>query len=144
MLTDKITDIEKREPGLLVQRTGACRFCGQMATLEAPETWSDEDIDELATECCKCQEAEDYAYKKRRKERAIEAIIHQFGPYQETGIIREGTMELLAEIADQVVEAKIQSGTIEIGEGLKAKISMTAKGAVKVERSKTEKESKEA
>lgn len=144
MLTDKITDIEKREPGLLVQRTGACRFCGQMATLEAPETWSDEDIDELATECCKCQEAEDYAYKKRRKERAIEAIINQFGPYQETGIIREGTMELLAEIADQVVEDKIQSGTIEIGEGLKAKISMTAKGAVKVERSKTEKESKEA
>ena len=98
----------------------------------------------MATECCECQEAENYAYKKRKKERAIEAIIHQFGPYQGTGIIREGTMELLAEIVDQVVEDKIQSGTIEIGEGLKAKISMTAKRAVKVERSKTEKESKEA
>ena len=53
-------------------------------------------------------------------------------------------MELLAEIADQVVEDKIQSGTIDIGGGLKAKIGITAKGAVKVERSKTEKESKEA
>lgn len=144
MLTDKITDIEKREPGLLVQRIGACRFCGQMITVKVPKGWEEEKIDELATECCECQEAEDYAYKKRRKERAIKAIIHQFGPYQETGIIREGTMELLAEIADQVVEDKIRSGTIEIGEGLKAKISMTAKGAVKVERSKTEKESKEA
>lgn len=67
MLTDKIADIEKREPALLVQRTGTCRFCGQMATLEAPETWSDEDIDELATECCKCQEAKDYAYKKKKE-----------------------------------------------------------------------------
>ena len=144
MLRDQVEDVRKREPELLRLRTGGCRFCGQMTTVKAPKGWEEEKIDELATECCKCQEAEDYAYKKRRKERAIEAIIHQFGPYQETGIIREGTMELLAEIADQVVEDKIQSGTIEIGEGLKAKISMTAKGAVKVERSKTEKEIKEA
>lgn len=144
MLRDQVEDVRKREPALLRQRAGGCQFCGQMITVEVPEGWKEEKIDELATECCKCQEAEGYAYKKRRKERAVEAILKQFGPYQETGIIREGTMELLAEIADQVVEDKIQSGTIDIGGGLKAKISMTAKGAVKVERRKTEKESKEA
>lgn len=144
MLRDQVEDVRKREPALLRQRAGGCQFCGQMITVEVPEGWKEEKIDELATECCKCQEAEDYVHKKRRKERAIEAIIHQFGPYQQKGVIKEKTMELLAEIADQVVEDKIQSGTIEIGEGLKAKIRMTAKGAVKVERSKTEKESKEA
>lgn len=144
MLRDQVKDVRIRMPELLRQRTGGCRFCGQMITVEAPGEWEEEEIDELATECCECQEAENYAYKKRRKERAAEAILKQFGPYQKTGIIREGTMELLAEIADQVVEDKIQSGTIDIGGGLKAKIGITAKGAVKVERSKTEKESKEA
>lgn len=144
MLRDQVEDIKKGDPGLLRQRTGGCRFCGQIITVEAPGGWEEEEIDELATECCGCEEAKNYAFKKKRKERALEAISKQFGPYQETGIIREGTMELLAEIADQVVEDKTQSGTIDIGGGLKAKIGMTAKGAVKVERSKTEKESKEA
>lgn len=144
MLTDKIADIEKREPALLVQRTGACRFCGQMATLEAPETWSDEDIDELAVENCKCGRAGIYAGKKKRKERAKKAILDQFGLYLERGAIDETTMDLLSAVTDQVVEDKIQAGTIDIGGGLKAKISTTAKGTIKVEKVKTEKEKREA
>lgn len=144
MLIDKIADIEKREPGLLVQRTGACRFCGQMATLEAPETWSDEDIDELAVENCKCGRAGIYAGKKKRKERAKKAILDQFGMYLERGAIDETTMDLLSAVTDQVVEDKIQAGTIDIGGGLKAKISTTAKGTIKVEKVKTEKEKREA
>ena len=144
MLTDKITDIEKREPGLLVQRTGACRFCGQMATLEAPETWSDEDIDELAVENCKCGRAGIYAGKKKRKERGKKAILDQFCMYLERGAIDETTMDLLSAVTDQVVEDKIQAGTIDIGGGLKAKISTTAKGTIKVEKVKTEKEKREA
>lgn len=144
MLTDKIADIEKREPALLVQRTGACRFCGQMATLEAPETWSDEDIDELAVEKCKCGRAGIYTGKKKRKERAKKAILDQFGLYLERGAIDETTMDLLSAVTDQVVEDKIQAGTIDIGGGLKAKISTTAKGTIKVEKVKTEKEKREA
>lgn len=38
-----------------------------------------------------------------------------------------------------VVEEKIISVTVDIGEGMKAKISITSKGFVKVERTKTEK-----
>lgn len=47
-------------------------------------------------------------------------------------------------IVELIVEDKINSGTIDIGNGLKAKIAITAKGAVKVERTKTEKEAQEA
>ena len=126
------------------QRTGGCRFCGQIITVEAPGGWEEEEIDELATECCGCEEAKNYAFKKKRKERALEAISKQFGPYKEMGIVKEETIDLLERIVDQVVEDKIKSGTIDIRDGLKAKIGITAKGAIKVERSKTEKESREA
>ena len=144
MLRDQVEDIKKGDPGLLRQRTGGCRFCGQIVTIEAPGGWEEEEIDELATECCGCEEAKSYTFKKKRKERAIEAISKQFGPYKEMGIVKEETIDLLERIVDQVVEDKIKSGTIDIRDGLKAKIGITAKGAIKVERSKTEKESKEA
>ena len=144
MLRDQVKDVRIRVPELLRQRTGGCRFCGQMITVEAPGEWEEEKIDELATECCECQEAENYAYKKRRKERAKKAILDQFGLYLERGAIDETTMDLLSAVTDQVVEDKIQAGTIDIGGGLKAKISTTAKGTIKVEKVKTEKEKREA
>ena len=67
MLRDQVKDVRIRVPELLRQRTGGCRFCGQMITVEAPGEWEEEKIDELATECCECQEAENYAYKKKKE-----------------------------------------------------------------------------
>lgn len=50
----------------------------------------------------------------------------------------------MIEIVDLIVEDKINTATIDIGNGLKAKIGITAKGAVKVERTMTEKTTQEA
>lgn len=52
-------------------------------------------------------------------------------------------MELLNDIADAVIEGKISSGMLDIGNGMKAKIAVTAKGLVKVEKTVTEKGTKE-
>lgn len=51
---------------------------------------------------------------------------------------------LLKTTADMIVEDQISAATIDIGEGLKAKLSITTKGTIKVERTKTEKSAQEA
>ena len=60
--------VEKREKeacgGGVTTVTGSCKFCGQVATRKALEEWSQEEIDELATETCECVDARIYAHKK--------------------------------------------------------------------------------
>lgn len=142
MLKELLEKIKKNEPGILIMKRGGCRYCGQIADLEVPEGWEENVCDEVATEMCECISATIYTRKKRQKEKAAEAIEEQFG---ETGSGTEDDVrELLTDIADKVVEQKINSGTIDMGNGTKAKISINAKGLVKVERTKTEKATREA
>lgn len=55
MLVDEIEARRKKNPGGLETRTGGCRFCGQIANLEVPIEWADEQVDEAAVECCLSQ-----------------------------------------------------------------------------------------
>ena len=79
MLKEEIERIKKESPDGLEARRGGCRFCGQIASIEAPPEWGTVFCDELATECCGCVESTAYALKKKQKERAIKAIEKQFG-----------------------------------------------------------------
>lgn len=143
MLRDEIENTKKKNRGGLTTKIGGCRFCGQTAQLEVPAEWDTEQVDEAATEFCDCLEAAVYTKKKQRKEKAVRAIEKQFGEDAEIHV-DETVTDLLKAIVDNIVELRIASGTIDIGNGLKAKIGMTGKGAVKVERAKTEKVVQEA
>lgn len=144
MLRDEIERVRKSNPGNLVTRTCACKCCGQMTNLDLPSEWSNAFCDEAATEFCDCYDSKVYTQKKKQKERAIKAVEEQFGENAGKNKVDEEVKELLLIIIDQVVENRISSGSVDIGCGLKAKISITSKGAVKVERSRTEKTTKEA
>lgn len=50
---------------------------------------------------------------------------------------------MLLNILERVAEEQINSATVDIGNGVKAKISNTAKGSIKVERTRTEKTTQE-
>lgn len=112
--------------------------------MELPEEWGQQFVNEAATELCNCYEATNYTRKKGQKERAIKAIEKQFGEEAADNQTDEEIKDLLIEIVDLIVEDKINTATIDIGSGLKAKIGITAKGAVKVERTMTEKTTQEA
>lgn len=142
MVKDILEKTKKEAPGALMPSRGGCRFCGQIAALEVPVGWTEETCDELATELCGCAAAQAYAGKKRQKEKAMETIEEQFGGKAEKKVGEE-VVELLNDIADAVIEEKIDSGTLDIGHGMKAKIAVTAKGLVKIERTVTEKGTKE-
>lgn len=82
--------------------------------------------------------------KKKQKERAIKAIGKQFGEEAEENRVEECIIELLEMAAEQIVEDRIASVTMDFGNGLKAKLAITGKGLVKVERTRTEKAAQEA
>ena len=144
MLKIQVEEIQKNAQETLVSTHGACKFCGQMASLQIPEDWSSEMADELATELCNCLEAYVYTSKKNKKEKAAKAIEEQFGQDEEGKQTDEKVKSLLITLSDAIVENQIKSGTVDIGDGIKAKISVTAKGFIKVEKTKTEKTSREA
>lgn len=121
---------------------GGCLFCGQIIAVEVPEDCAAEKVDELATEECQCDEAKRYKLKKKKKERANKAIEEQFGD-ESKHPLKEDIKEYLKMAADMIVEYRINSVTVDIGRGIKAKIGTTAKGNIKVEKNITEKTTEE-
>ena len=121
---------------------GGCLFCGQIIAVEVPEGCENEMVDGLATEECQCDEAKRYKIKKKRKERANKAIEEQFGDNSRHPL-KEDIKEYLKMAADMIVEYRINSVTVDIGRGIKAKIGTTAKANVKVEKIITEKTTEE-
>lgn len=121
---------------------GCCIFCGQVVAIEVPEECTVEMQDELATEECQCDEAKRYQLKKRRKEKANKAIEEQFGEKSKHPLM-EDIKQYLKIAADMIVEYRINSVTVDIGRGIKAKIGTSAKANVKVEKIVTEKTTEE-
>ncbi len=122
---------------------GGCRFCGQIADIKAPLNYTDDQRDELATELCKCYEAEYYTNKKSWKERAHDRIEKLFGEESEEPI-NDSEIKILHDAVEPVANNDITSMTVDFGNGIKAKINITAKGKIKVQRTDTDTRSYEA
>lgn len=144
MLKDDLKEIKREMPDGLEIQTGACSFCGQMGQIETLIPWDQEKVNEAVTELCDCYGAKEYARKKGQKERACKAIEGQFGQQADTEEADEPIRNLLKHIAELIVEERLDSASLDIGNGLKAKLSITSKGYIKVERQKTEKAVQEA
>jgi hypothetical protein len=144
MLKDDVEQA-KRE-GLIgsVIQDGACRFCGQLKKVETMIGWTDDQCDELATETCGCFDSCTYARKKGQKERAEKKINRLFVETLDNEPLDQAAVDLIREAAELVSDFKIKSCTIDNGNGCKAKVSITAKGNIKVERTDTEKQAEEA
>lgn len=139
MLRNELEEIKREHPDGLNVQAGSCRFCGQMAQIETLLPWPQEKLDEAATEMCKCGAAQNYASRKKRVEKAKRTIERQFGKY-----LPETAVGLLKTAVELIGEDQIDSLTLDAGNGLKGKISMTSKGNIKVEKTETRKETQEA
>lgn len=139
MLRNELEEMKREHPDGLEVQTGSCRFCGQMAQIETLLPWPQEKLDEAATEMCKCGAAQNYASRKKRMEKAKRTIERQFGKY-----LPETAVGLLKTAVELIGEDQIDSLTLDAGNGLKGKISMTSKGNIKVEKTETRKETQEA
>ena len=109
---------------------GICPFCGQVS------------LDEE----CNCDGAQRERKIQSQIQRATDTIYELFGPdCTENGYapVADESIKLMREIVEQVAYWKMYSASLHIANGIKAKISRTASGKIKIERSETKKQSLE-
>lgn len=83
-----------------------------------------------------CERTHIYTQEKP-KERAHNKIDLLFGENNTTVIVPDAAVDLLHKTVYPICEGFIQSATVDMGNGIKGKISITTKGIVKVTRTKT-------
>lgn len=118
--------------------TGSCIYCGQIRQIEGQEGMSEEERNRKATELCDCKEAKTAQEKAETRTKAEKNIHQMFGEdFPETE-------EILLAAVKYIESGEIDSITIDTGMRVKGKVSMTSKGNIKVERTKTLKTSLES
>ena len=95
-------------------------------------------MDEAVTCKCECDAAKKYTESKERVQKAKSRITELFGSTAERPI-NQDVVTVMLNVVD-AIEAKHMKGiTIDVGQGVKAKVSKMAKESIKVERSETSK-----
>lgn len=119
---------------------GTCRYCGQLVNLER-ERGSQEAADIAASEECSCFDARAERAIRRQIENAQDRIQKIFGSEaEELGfqpIAAPEPLKLMNDIAVLVARGYISSAVVNVRGQCKAKISLTSKEKIKVERSET-------
>lgn len=110
-------------------QTGACVYCGQCFQIETSGNATEKDLDQWATEKCDCIDALRARNRKKIKAR-IDSLFASEYP---------DTAETLKGIVEAMQDSRVTKITIDTGCGVKAQMSMTTKGYIKIERTETKK-----
>lgn len=137
MLSEEVREMRLQHMPL-VPTEGACKFCGQIAAIEVPGGWSDEEKNEYATEMCKCPEADWYRLNKLKKEKGRKRVRSLFERDQ-PDVVKEFLQAAVELIADE----DISRITVNIDDITKADIKTGSKGGIRVERTDTTKQMEE-
>ena len=116
--------------------TGACRFCGQMKTIQSAHVWPAEVIDEHVTRQCECDEAQKYNRRMEAKEGAEKAVEKLFGDTSRLQIrygiqLNEDLKEFMLEVVGLISDGKLYSCSIDEG-SVKIRIWITADDRIKL------------
>lgn len=114
-------------------QVGYCNACGQARQFQTLGGVEQPQLNEWATDECKCEAGEEERRIKRSQLKAEENIEKLFGDkFPETAAVLRTALPFL--IAD-----RIESITVKTGYEVDAKVSITAKGKVKVEKKENRK-----
>ena len=127
------------EPGLY----GACRFCGQIHTID-DDYQNEEEANEQATLRCDCREAKEYQTMLRRL-RDIDKMVNEafFGEASRDYHLPENLNAAIRVIAQAVYKGEIESVQLKLDDCRKAAIT-SKDGRLKILKSTTVKEMEEA
>ncbi len=130
-------------------QTGYCRYCGQAGMVQALAGmvqalagWSQADIDEAVTCKCEGEAAKKYAESKECVRKAKNRIKELFGEAAERPIDQD-VVAIMFLVVDAIEEKQMKGITIDVGQGVKARVAKMAKESIKVERSETSKKTYE-
>lgn len=117
---------------------GYCKYCNEMLMIECPDEAIKEEKNKIATKYCKCEKAEYEAKKELEIEKAKQRIQQLFGEEAEKmgfdSIAEEDIHNLMNFVVFLIANKKIRGTTIEINGMTKAKISISSKGKINIER----------
>lgn len=114
-------------------QVGYCRACGQARQFQTSGGVDQQQLDEWATDECKCAAGEEERRIKKSQQKAVKNIENLFeDEFPETAAVLKSALPFI--IAD-----RIASITIKTGHEIDTKISITAKGKVKVEKKNNKK-----
>lgn len=133
MLIDKLKEIEKKNPELVTEAQGACRYCGQIKMTKFISKWDAKLIDQIVTEQCSCSEAKEFVKFEKSRMKAKESAEKLFSESKTAGI-KSGTVDLMNVIIDAVADGTIEKANISVVSGIRANIQMTSKGCIRVKR----------
>lgn len=134
---EKVTEENGREmPDGLLERTGCCRFCGQIKIMHIAEEWSQEHLDEEATLTCSCSAAQAYAYRKDAVNVARRAIDQLFSDGHRLKWMYKIDLDpsikpMMLQAVDAMEAGIIDSAAITTG-AVNSKLTMRADGKIKV------------
>lgn len=116
-------------------RTGMCKFCKQYNVVRwiGKEEPTEEDLIELGTDACKCEDSKWYSERKYKIAAAEERIEDMLkNPEEHTA------KEILINAASKIVDGNIYSISINIGNGVKVDMKHGNENAVKIKRQEVE------
>lgn len=89
--------------------TGACRFCGQLQTVQVPEGIEDPETaaDNIASQECNCKQASQYRSELNRMARIRDTIESTFD---------EETADFMMEAANATLEGMFDRITVDVNE----------------------------
>lgn len=137
MLSEEVKKMRLQHMSL-IPTEGACKFCGQIAAIEVPEDWLDEERNEYATEMCECPEADLYRLNKLKKENGRKRVKSLFERDQSDAV-----KSFLQAAVELIADEEISSITVKIDDVTKADIKTGSKGGIRVERTDTTKQMEE-
>lgn len=115
-----------------MNRVGTCIYCGQERMVEVEEAATHEEISIKASQECTCKEGKEARENEVRIQKAKNDIDNLFEFYEETAGILKAAIEPIS-------KDLIKSITVDTGDGVKGKLSITNDGKIKVERTETSK-----
>lgn len=114
---------------------GMCRFCGQyQAVIGAERCETQEEIDQIATEECNCEEGRNWRERQTSMRAAEDQLAELFIDKQE----HEAADNFLKPAIREIGRNGIKSLSIQISETVSASIHMNSKGNIIIKRKEQE------
>ena len=120
---------------MMVEKTGACRFCGQVSTVLVPLDDADNQqmIDETATNMCKCAGAVMERGKQGLEQKINSVLGGDSVRYGFSGAMGEGTIEAIRQICGSVLAGNLDQVSIQAC-GEKIRVKLNRKGDISIKR----------
>ena len=91
---------------------GKCRYCGQYAAIEVPESFNEIDIEEEATKRCGCAEAKEYTRSQERTANGEASVKALFKDVEGLDVVKKKMLGSVKDLCEHDIDGiTIKKGT---------------------------------